>query len=164
MVKLLHSRKVLAGALKVVVIFVFAVLIFAGLGPVRWFAAYIAGIEPRLAPFAPQAVWYVNVGFVPVYLALILAWRVFSAIGRDESFSMKNAKRLRGAAVLSLVEAAYLMGGLFWFGSWKANSPFSGLCFLGLILLGLSAAVVCYALAQLIRQAAQLKEEADLTV
>ena len=38
------------------------------------------------------------------------------------------------------------------------------IAFVGLMLLGLSVAIICYALAQLIDQAAALKEEADLTV
>ena len=162
--KILQSRNVLAGLLKAVAIFVGSALLLTGLGPVRWFAQYIAGVEPQLAAFAPKAVIYVNLGFVPVYGALLLAWMVFDAIGRDESFSYNNGKRLRGAAGLALLEVVWLVTGFFWFDGAGAMSPFVAIAFVGLILLGVSAAILCYALAQLIDQAAALKEEADLTV
>ena len=162
--KMLQSRRVLASLLKAVAVFMGGALLLAGLGPVNWFAQYIVGIEPALAAFAPKAVIYVNLGFVPVYGALFLAWQVFDAIGRDESFSYANGKRLKGAAVLALMEVVWLAIGFGWFSHEGAISPFGLIAFVGLMLLGLSVAIICYALAQLIDQAAALKEEADLTV
>lgn len=164
MMKMLQSRRVLARLLKAVAVFMGGALLLAGLGPVNWFAQYIVGLNPQLAVFAPKAVVYVNLGFVPVYGALLLAWQVFDAIGRDESFSCANSKRLKGAAGLALLEVVWLATGCFWFSGAGAISPFGLIAFAGLILLGISAAIICYALAQLIDQAAALKEEADLTV
>jgi len=162
--KLLHSRKVLSCLLKAVVIFVFAALLLIGLGPVPRFARLWAIWQPGLAPLVPWGVAYVNLGFLPVYVALFLAWRVFAAIGRDESFSHANAKRLNASACLALGEAAWLLFGAVWLGSAQALGGFYVWVFVGLILLALSAAVVLYVLGRLIQQAAEMKEEADLTV
>ena len=147
MKKFLQSRKHLACMLKAVTLLTFAGVRFAGLVPIPQLVHYVARFYPDYAGFASAAVWYVNLGFLPFYGALVLAWQVFSAIGRDESFTRANARRVRGASWLALFEVAYLIGGLIW-----------------LILLGLAAAVLCYALSVLILQAAEMKEEADLTI
>ncbi|MBQ8537787.1 MAG: DUF2975 domain-containing protein [Clostridia bacterium] len=164
MAKLLHSRRVLAGLLKAVVIFVFAALLMIGLVPVPRFAHLAALWQPGLAPLVPWGIVYVNLGFVLVYAALVLAWRVFAAIGRDESFSRANGRRLRKASALALGEAGWLVIGLIWLQWAQVLGGFYRLVFGGLILLALSAAVVLYVLGYLIDQAAQLKEEADLTI
>lgn len=75
-----------------------------------------------------------------------------------------NARRVLGASWLALAEVAYLLGGLIWFGTRQALAAVTVLAFLGLTLLGLAAAVLCYALSVLILQAAEMKEEADLTI
>ena len=143
MKKFLQSRKHLACMLKAVTLLTFAGVLFAGLVPIPQLVHYVARFYPDYAGFASAAVWYVNLGFLPFYGALVLAWQVFSAIGRDESFTRANARRVRGA-------------------SWLSGVTTLGL--LGLILLGLAAAVLCYALSVLILQAAEMKEEADLTI
>lgn len=164
MKKLLHSRKVLARLLKAVVIFIFAALLLIGLGPVPRFARLAAQWQPALEPLVPWGIAYVNLGFCPVYSALLLAWQVFGAIGRDESFSRANARRLRRASHLALWEAAWLLLGIIWLHSARALGGFYVWVFVGLMLLALSAAIVLYVLGHLIDQAAQLKEEADLTI
>ncbi len=164
MKKFLQSRKHLACMLKAVTLLTFAGVLFAGLVPIPQLVHYVARFYPDYAGFSSAAVWYVNLGFLPFYGALVLAWQVFSAIGRDESFTRANARRVRGASWLALFEVAYLIGGLIWFGTRQALSGVTTLGLLGLILLGLAAAVLCYALSVLILQAAEMKEEADLTI
>lgn len=164
MKKILQSRKNLSWMLKAVTLLAFAGVLFAGLVPVPQFAEHVAHFWPDYEDFATAAVIYVNVGFVPFYGALVLAWQVFSAIGRDESFTRANARRVRVASWLALFEVAYLLGGLIWFGTRQALAAVTVLAFLGLTLLGLAAAVLCYALSVLILQAAEMKEEADLTI
>lgn len=164
MKKALQSRAALSRMLKAVTVMAFAGTLFAGLVPVPQFAQHTAQFMPGYANFASAAVVYVNLGFLPFYAALVLAWRVFSAIGRDESFTRANARRVRLAGWLALGETAYLAGGLGWFGFHQALSGVMALGFVGLMLLGLAAAVLCYALSVLILQAAEMKEEADLTV
>lgn len=164
MKKFLQSRKHLACMLKAVTLLTFAGVLFAGLVPIPQLVHYVARFYPDYAGFASAAVWYVNLGFLPFYGALVLAWQVFSAIGRDESFTRANARRVLGASWLALFEVAYLIGGLIWFGTRRALSGVTTLGLLGLTLLGLAAAVLCYALSVLILQAAEMKEEADLTI
>ena len=122
MKKILQSRKNLSWMLKAVTLLAFAGVLFAGLVPVPQFAEHVAHFWPDYEDFATAAVIYVNVGFVPFYGALVLAWQVFSAIGRDESFTRANARRVRVASWLALAEVAYLLGGLIWFGTRRALS------------------------------------------
>ena len=102
MKKILQSRKNLSWMLKAVTLLAFAGVLFAGLVPVPQFAEHVAHFWPDYEDFATAAVIYVNVGFVPFYGALVLAWQVFSAIGRDESFTRANARRVRVASWLAL--------------------------------------------------------------
>ena len=88
MKKFLQSRKHLACMLKAVTLLTFAGVLFAGLVPIPQLVHYVARFYPDYAGFASAAVWYVNLGFLPFYGALVLAWQVFSAIGRDESLSL----------------------------------------------------------------------------
>lgn len=164
MTKLFHSRRVLAGLLKAVVVFAFAALLMIGLIPVPRFAHLAARWQPGLAGLVPWAIAYINLGFVPVYAALVLAWQVFNDIGQDESFSQANARRMRRAAGLALAEGVWLILGMLWLQFAQALGGFYLLVFLGLFLLSLSAAVVLYVLGYLIDQAAELKEEAELTI
>ena len=137
MKKILQSRKNLSWMLKAVTLLAFAGVLFAGLVPVPQFAEHVAHFWPDYEDFATAAVIYVNVGFVPFYGALVLAWQVFSAIGRDESFTRANARRVRVASWLALAEVAYLLGGLIWFGTRQALAAVTVLAVLGLTLLGL---------------------------
>ena len=107
MKKILQSRKNLSWMLKAVTLLAFAGVLFAGLVPVPQFAEHVAHFWPDYEDFATAAVIYVNVGFVPFYGALVLAWQVFSAIGRDESFTRANARRVRVASWLALAEVAW---------------------------------------------------------
>ena len=88
---------------------------------------------------------------------------MFSAIGRDESFTRANARRVRG------ILAGAVRGGLPHRRTDLVRHTASAvgrddIGLLGLILLGLAAAVLCYALSVLILQAGGMKEEADLTI
>jgi hypothetical protein len=52
--------------------------------------------HPDYAPLFLPGLIFFWVTLLPVFASLLLAWRIFAEIGRDNSFCEKNALRLRG--------------------------------------------------------------------
>ena len=127
-------------------------------------AAEAAAVYPAYTRLARAALAYVNLGLLPFYAALVLAWRVFADIGRGRSFTGCNARRVRRAAWLAGGEAVYLLGGWLVFAHYGAAPAPVTLAFWGLTLFAAIVCLACFALAGLIDQAAELQAENDLTV
>lgn len=100
----------------------------------------------------------------PGFVGLWEFWKICVEIGRDNSFSQKNARALFRICLLALTMAALLAAGV------------AALCLLGMglpalliAMLGFAAAcalvaLLANALAQLVRRAAAIKRENDLTI
>ena len=100
----------------------------------------------------------------PGFAGLWEFWKICVEIGRDNSFSQKNARSLFRICLLALTMAALLAVGV------------AALCLLGMglpalliAMLGFAAAcalvaLLANALAQLVRRAAAIKSENDLTI
>ena len=101
---------------------------------------------------------------LPGFVGLWEFWKICMEIGRDNSFSQKNARALFRICLLALTMAALLAAGV------------AALCLLGMglpalliAMLGFAAAcalvaLLANALAQLVRRAAAIKSENDLTI
>ena len=101
---------------------------------------------------------------LPGFVGLWEFWKICVEIGRDNSFSQKNARSLFRICLLALTMAALLAVGV------------AALCLLGMglpalliAMLGFAAAcalvaLLANALAQLVRRAAAIKSENDLTI
>lgn len=98
------------------------------------------------------------------YAALWHFWKICRQIGRDHSFCMENAASLRWIAML-----AVLVGGLLILGGGalilvEMDSP---LLIAGISLAALAAwvvALMAYSLSHLVKKAAHLQNENDLTI
>ena len=100
----------------------------------------------------------------PGFVGLWEFWKICVEIGRDNSFSQKNARSLFRICLLALTMAALLAAGV------------AALCLLGMglpalliAMLGFGAAcalvaLLANALAHLVRRAAAIKSENDLTI
>ena len=101
---------------------------------------------------------------LPGFVGLWEFWKICMEIGRDNSFSQKNARALFRICLLALTMAALLAVGV------------AALCLLGMglpalliAMLGFAAAcalvaLLANALSQLVRRAAAIKSENDLTI
>ena len=101
---------------------------------------------------------------LPGFVGLWEFWKICVEIGRDNSFSQKNARALFRICLLALTMAALLAVGV------------AALCLLGMglpalliAMLGFAAAcalvaLLANALSQLVRRAAAIKSENDLTI
>lgn len=107
---------------------------------------------------------YCWIVLLPGFAGLWEFWKICVQIGRDDSFSQENARSLFRICLLALTMAALLAAGV------------AALCLLGMglpalliAMLGFAAAcalvaLLANALSQLVRRAAAIKHENDLTI
>ena len=101
---------------------------------------------------------------VPCYIALALGWRIAGNIGRDASFSLENARHLRAVSLLAAGDAAYFFLGNVVLLFLNMSHPGVTLLSLLVVFAGAAVAVGAAALSHLVRKAALLQEENDLTI
>ena len=104
------------------------------------------------------------VSALPVLAALVPGWRVAANIGRDASFSMDNARLLKHIAWLAAGDTVYLFLGNIVLLLLGMNHPGIALLLLIVVFVGAAAAVAAGALSHLVRKAARLQEDSDLTI
>lgn len=160
------SKRIISWLLKLVVIFVLMVFVSLGTWLVPSYLHFVLYYAPEIATVVRPSVFYINLSFVPVYVCLYLAWRVFGTIAVDEGFSLPNAKRFLLAMWMALTGVASVVAFMAWATSQNGHlvSPAMGLSAVLIVLVGFSAAIVCLALYKLVGQAATLKEEAEWTI
>lgn len=101
---------------------------------------------------------------IPCYGVLILAWKIASNIGINRSFSIQNAKLMKGISLLAAIDSGFFFIGNLVYLFLNMNHP--GIVLLALIgvFFGIAVAVAAAALSHLIMKAAQLQEQSDLTI
>ena len=107
---------------------------------------------------------FIWVSGIPCYAVLVLGWRIAANIGRDASFSLENARFLRSIAVLAALDAAYVFLGNLAMLFLDMSPPGVVLLSLLVVFAGAAVAVAAGALSHLVRKAALLQEENDLTI
>ena len=105
--------------------------------------------------------WYTA---VLCYGVLFQFWNVCTQIGRDNSFSVKNAVSLRNIALLAAFDAAFFFAGNILFLFLNMNHPAVVLASCFVTFLGVAVAVAAACLSHLVYKAAKLREENDLTI
>lgn len=123
----------------------------------------IDGREELQKYFWPWLVFLWGSG-IPCYVALVLGWKIAGNIGADRSFSLANAKLLKGIAGLAVGDAAYFFLGNLIFLLLDINHPGVVLFSLMVEFAGVAVAVAAAALSHLVRKAAALQEQSDLTI
>ena len=124
----------------------------------------IAGLGSAGYWFGLGYVWAVG---ALCFGALWQAWKICVEIGRDNSFSMKNARLLKRIQWLMTAACGLMAAGLALYLAVHGMHPDSLLA-PGLIVLGVCISLVfalfAAALAEPIRMGAELKDENDLTI
>lgn len=101
---------------------------------------------------------------VPCYVTLFFGWSIATEIGRDNSFSVKNAVSLRNIALLAAGDAVFFFAGNVVYLLLNMNHPAVFLLSCFLVFLGVAIAVAAACLSHLVYKAAKLREENDLTI
>lgn len=101
---------------------------------------------------------------VPCYVVLVLGWRIFGNIGRDNSFCEENSRLLKWVSILAAADSAFffIMNVVYFF--LGMNHPSVLLASLIITFIGAAITVAAAALSHLVLKAAGLQEQSDLTI
>ena len=98
------------------------------------------------------------------YAILYQFWSVCVQIGKDNSFSMENAKSFACICKIAVVNTILLFGSMLFVGFHSWLNPGFLLLFIGIIFISITIAVLAAALSHLILKAYEMKTENDLTI
>ena len=101
---------------------------------------------------------------LPCFAALRLAWKIFVNIEKDHSFCMENADYLKNISFLAGADAGILFFGNILFLLLGMNHPGILLGALLVVIIGVGISVAAAVLSHLVRKAAVLQEQSDLTI
>lgn len=158
------KQKELSRWLQAIVIVCWAVCAVMGFWAAPWVFRQIAEADPARAYLTTGRLIVFWVALIPVIAALWQGWLIFAEIGRDNSFCLKNARRLKiisylaaGDTFLTLVYSLVLL-------PLNALYPAQMLLHLGIIFVGVAVTVAAAALSHLTHKAAVLQDENELTI
>ena len=158
------EQKTLSLMLKLVLIGFAAAgaLIYLWLLPM--FGGDFAANHPDAAAFYWPWLIFLWLTAVPCYITLGFGWSIAVEIGRDNSFSAKNAVSLRNISVAAAADSVFFFLGNIIFLLLNMSHPavFLFSCFL--IFGGVAISVAAACLSHLVHKAAKLREENDLTI
>ncbi len=101
---------------------------------------------------------------VPCYAVLAFGWRIARNVGMDRSFSLENAKLLKRIAVLAAADTGFFFVMNIVYLLLDMNHPGIVLMSLIVLVIGIAISAVSAALSHLVRKAADLEEQSDLTI
>ena len=101
---------------------------------------------------------------IPCYIALFFGWKIAANIGRDRSFSVENANLLKWISWLAAGDSIYFFAGNVALLLLGMRHPGVVLASLLVVFAGVAITVAAAALSHLVRKAAALQEESDLTI
>ena len=101
---------------------------------------------------------------IPCFAVLYFAWRIVADIGLDRSFTDENAKRLKWISGLAAGDALFFFLGNILLLFLGMNHPGIVLVSSVVVFIGVAVAVASAALSHLVKKAAALQEQSDLTI
>ena len=101
---------------------------------------------------------------VPCFITLVFAWKIVVNIGNDWSFSYENARLLQWISRLAAGDAIFFFVGNILLLLLNMSHPSVVLASLAVVFVGIAIAVGSAALSYLVRKAAVLQEQSDLTI
>ena len=158
------TQKNLAGWLKAIIIglVVLALLVYGLLIP--FMGRSIVEEAPEFRSWYVPWLIFAWLTAIPCFIAAVFAWKVASNIGRDRSFSMDNAVLLKRIAGLAALDGAVVFTGDVVLILLGMNHPGVAIALLMVVFLCAAVSVACAALSHLVKKAADLQQESDLTI
>ena len=101
---------------------------------------------------------------IPCYIAIVLAWRIATNIGADQSFSLSNAKLLKWISILATGDAAFFFVGNIVFLTLNMSHPSIVLFSSIIVFAGVAISVASAALSHLVMKASDLQNQSDWTI
>ena len=158
------EQKALAKWLKIILIGVGVCGLIVYGGVIPGYGASLASQYPEFSGrFWPWLIFLWLTG-IPCYAALVLGWRVAGNIGKGRSFSQENARLLALISRLAAGDAVFFFVGNV--ALWLLDMSHPGVVLLSLLVVfaGVAVAVAAACLSHLVRNAADLQEQSDLTI
>ncbi|OPJ59451.1 DUF2975 domain-containing protein [Clostridium oryzae] len=101
---------------------------------------------------------------IPCYATLVCGWKIVCEIGKDKSFSIKNANLLKLISIFMACDSAFFFAGNIIFLLLNMNHPGVVLLAFFATFAGIAITVTAAALSHLVYKAAKLREENELTI
>lgn len=101
---------------------------------------------------------------IPCYLGLYFGWKIAAEIGKDNSFSMENALYLKNISILAALDSVYFFVANLVLMIINMNHPGIFLISLLVVFAGIAVTVAAAALSHLVKKAADIKAENELTI
>jgi hypothetical protein len=101
---------------------------------------------------------------IPFFIALILGWQICSDIGSNQTFTVRNADRLKIISILSMIEGVLYVGALLYLfvvGSYQTNAL---IVLLLILFFSVVISIFTSMLSHLVRKASEIKQDNDLTI
>jgi len=158
------KQKSLARWLKAAVIGVGVILIFVYAFVIPAYGASLVSQYPEFSNRYLPWLIFLSVTALPCFCALVLVWKIACSIGRDRSFTEKNAACLKYISLLAGADSAYFFLGNAVLLALNMSHPGILLFSLAFVFAGIAAAICAAALSHLVKKAAALQEQSDLTI
>lgn len=158
------KRKELAKWLKIVIIFAALIGLFLCFVFIPIFGIETAATYPELDYMFWPCLIFIWITAVPFYISLYKVWLITNEISKDNSFCLKNSKRLKDIGIMALSESLLYFLGIIILSSLNLSHPTIGLAMVIITFVGISIGVVCFTLSHLVEKASKLKDENDLTI
>ncbi|MCD8107705.1 MAG: DUF2975 domain-containing protein [Oscillospiraceae bacterium] len=113
--------------------------------------------------FAPW-LGFILITAVPCYIVLVYCWKIVSNIAVGKAFSYDNAKYFSVMSYLAIGDIAFFFAGNVVLLLLNMNHPGVIVASLLIVFIGIAVAVVFATLSHLVKKAADLQQENDLTV
>ena len=107
---------------------------------------------------------FMGVSSVPCYIVLAFGWQIAANIGKDKSFCEENANKLKYISLLAAGDSAWFFVVSIAFLLLKISRPEITISSMLIVFIGVAISVVAAALSHLVKKAADLQEQSDLTI
>lgn len=150
--------------LKFLVIFAAGCGMVMDLGVLPGVGSWMVDLAPEFGGYFWPWLIFLWILSVPCYMALWMAWKIFTDIEKDKAFTMENAKRMGNVSFLTAADAVLLVVGNVVYLILHMNHPGVLLASFFIALVGIAIAIAAAMLSHLIRKAARLQDESDWTI
>lgn len=150
--------------LKFLVIFAAGCGMVMDLGVLPGVGSWMVDLAPEFGGYFWPWLIFLWILSVPCYMALWMAWKIFTDIEKDKAFTMENAKRMGNVSFLAAADAVLLVVGNAVYLILHMNHPGVLLASFFIALVGIAIAIAAAMLSHLIRKAARLQDESDWTI
>lgn len=150
--------------LKFLVIFAAGCGMVMDLGVLPGVGSWMVDLAPEFGGYFWPWLIFLWILSVPCYMALWMAWKIFTDIEKDKAFTMENAKRMGNVSFLVAADAVLLVVGNVVYLILHMNHPGVLLASFFIALVGIAIAIAAAMLSHLIRKAARLQDESDWTI